>query len=277
MDVLVEALRIAWPLVESSDDVVPWGVSEFAERGADHEIFRYLENTASPDPADAVLLERVGFFVRELREGSLREFIDDLTGKSGRQWETDDFALRAKRQRRREDWDDGDHERQPPNPGAANLYRLICEFVGYLRREHGVSFPRGQLVRQELFRYFLQRSQGDLDPHLSMLEQATGSKRKLPKPPPPAHPLCPERVTLDAYLSGLLRMMSQGHYAAASLFQAIPAWLHFLESRRLIDADTSRKVTAELRPLHDSLLRIYKQHTDDPTLYRQEQAWPAEE
>ena len=33
LDVLVEALRIAWPLVKSSDNIVPWGISEFAEKG----------------------------------------------------------------------------------------------------------------------------------------------------------------------------------------------------------------------------------------------------
>jgi hypothetical protein len=63
------------------------------------------------------------------------------------------------------------------------------------------------------------------------------------------------------------------YYPAAALFQAIPAWLRFLESRRLIDADTSRKVTAELLPLHSTLLRIWERHADDPLLYRQGQAW----
>jgi SEC-C motif len=64
LDVIVESLRIAWPLVKSSDNIVPWGISEFAERGDNHEIFDYLEHTASPDPADAVLLDRVHFFYR---------------------------------------------------------------------------------------------------------------------------------------------------------------------------------------------------------------------
>ena len=45
-------------------------------------------------------------------------------------------------------------------------------------------------------------------------------------------------------------MMSGLYYSAAALFQAIPAWLRFLESLRLIDAGTSGKVTAELLPLH---------------------------
>ncbi|MGO8896757.1 MAG: SEC-C metal-binding domain-containing protein [Isosphaeraceae bacterium] len=273
LDVLVEALRIAWPVVKSSDNVVPWGLSEFAEKGASHEIFDYLEHTSSPDPADAVLLDRVQFFVEEPREDYLREFIGDLTGKSGREWQADDFALSPPRKRSREDWDTEQEERQTPDQGAINLSRLISAFVGYLRREEGVPFPRGELVRHELYRYFVRRNEGDLDPRPSMLEQALHPNRKLPKPPRPAHPLCPERVTLDVHLGGMMGLMSGLYHSAAALFQAIPAWLRFLESQRLIDAGTSRKVAAELLPLHASLLRIWEQYTDDPLLYRQGQAW----
>ena len=275
LDVLVEALRIAWPLVKSSDNVVPWGISEFAERGGNHEIFDYLEHTASPDPADAVLLDRVRFFIEEPRAEYLREFIRDLTGISGREWQVDDFALRPPRKKSRDDWGDEDEERQTPDQGAINLGRLIGAFVGHLRREEGVPFPRGELVRHELYRYFLRRNEGDLDPRPSMLEQAMHPNRKLPKPPRPAHPLCPERVTLDVHLAGLMGMMSGRYHSAAALFQAIPAWLRFLESRRLIDAGTSRKVAAELLPLHATLLRLWERHADDPLLYRQGQAWLA--
>ena len=163
LSILVEALRIAWPAVKSSDNVVPWGISEFAEKGVNHEIFDYLEHTASPDPADAVLLDRVQFFVEEPNEDYLREFIGDLTGKSGREWQADDFALRPPRKRSREDWDTEQEERQTPDQGAVNLSRLISSFVGYLRREEGVPFPRGELVRHELYRYFVRRDEGDLD------------------------------------------------------------------------------------------------------------------
>jgi hypothetical protein len=275
LDVLVEALRIAWPLVKSSNNVVPWGVSEFAEKGANYEIFDYLERTASPDPADPVLLDRVRFFVEEPREDYRRELIGDLMGKSGRELQADDFALRRPRSRRRDDWDVEQEESQGPDQGAINLYRLINEFVGYLRREEGVPFPRGEQVRQELYRYFVRRNEGDLDPRPSMLEQAMHPKRKLPKPPRPAHPLCPERVTLDVHLAGMMGMLSGRYHSAAALFQAMPAWLRFLESRRLIDAGTSKKVVAELLPLHATLLQVWEQYTDDPLLYRQGQAWPA--
>ena len=130
-------------------------------------------------------------------------------------------------------------------------------------------------MRHELYRYFMLRNEGDLDPRPSMLEQAMHPQRKLPKPPRPAHPLCPERVTLDVHLAALMGMMSGLYHSAAALFQAIPAWLRFLESRRLIDAGTSRKVVNDLLPLHATLLRIWERHTDDPVLYRQGQEWLA--
>ena len=69
-------------------------------------------------------------------------------------------------------------------------------------------------------------------------------------------------------------MMSGRYHSAAALFQAMPAWLRFLESRGLIDVGTRNKVVAELVPLHTSLLRIWEEHTDDPHLFRQEKEWP---
>jgi SEC-C motif len=273
LSLLVEILRIAWPLVKSSDDVVPWGISEFAEKGVNHEIFDYLEHTTTPDPTDPALLDRIHFFVEEPREEYVREFIGDLTGNTGREWQVNDFDLSPPRKRGRDEWGDEEEERQSPDSGAVNLSRLIAEFLGYLRREEGVPFPRGELVSKELFRYFLRRHEGDLDPRPSMLEQAMHPKRKLPKPPRPSHPLCPERVTLDVHLGGMMGMMSWRFHSAAALFQAMPAWLRFLESRRLIDADTRKKVIAELLPLHPTLLRIWEQQ-DDPLLARLGQAWP---
>jgi hypothetical protein len=271
LTVLVEALRIAWPLVKSSDNVVPWGITNFAERGANHEIFHYIEHSATPDPADPALLDRVRFFIEEPREDYLREYISDLTGTSGREWQTADFALRPPRKRNRNAWDDEPEERETPDPGASKLTRLISEFVGYLRREEGVPFSRGGLVRPELYRYFVRRNDGDLDPGPSMLERARHPNRKLPKPPRPIHPLCPERVTFEAQLAGMMDFMNPQYYSAAALFHAMPAWLRFLESRRLIDAATSKKVAADLLPLRDPLLRIWEQQTHDPLLYRLDQ------
>jgi hypothetical protein len=275
LDVLVEAMRIAWPFVKSSKKIVPWGISEFANDGANSEIFNYIEHVAPADPADPVLLDRIHFFIEEPREEYLREFVGDLTGTSGREWQADDFALRPPRSRTRDEWDDLPEEQRAPDPGASNLVRLIGAFVGYLRREEGVPFPKGELVREALYRYFMRRHEGDLDPHPSMLEQAMNPKLKLPKPPPPAHPLCPEAITLNVYLAQMMGFLSGRYYAAAALFQAIPAWLRFLASLRLIDAATSKQVAADMLPVHASLMPVWESYIDDPHLYRHGQAWPA--
>jgi SEC-C motif len=279
LPVLVEALRLAWPLVKSSKDVIPWGVSEFAENGVTYEIFNYLEHTPTPDLADPVLLDHIHFFIDDPREADLAELITDLAGKSDREWRMIDFDLSRPQKTTRDMWDDDDdddddekEEQEPLDPGAANLYRLTTQFVAYLRREEAVPYPRGELVRHDLGRYFLLRRDGDLDPRPSMLEQMQKPNRKPPKPPRPVHTLCPERMTLEIYLGRLMGMMSGRYHTAAALFLAFPAWLRFLESQRLIDATTREQVTKDLTPLHTTLMALWKQH-DDPLLYRDGQSW----
>src|SRR5207302_1750439 len=101
---------------------------------------------------------------------------------------------------------------------------------------------------------------------LSMLDQAMNPRKKPPKAPRPIHPLCPERVTLDACLAGMFGFLSNRSHTALALFEVLPAWLRFLESRRLIDADVRRKVVADLLPLHADLLRLTEK-SDDPALH----------
>src|SRR5262249_24619837 len=101
-------------------------------------------------------------------------------------------------------------------------------------------------------------------------------RKKLPPPPKPGHPLCPERVTLDVHLAGLLGFLNGLYHTAAALFELMPAWLRFLESRRLIDAERRMKTVEELLPLHAQLLQVWTNYKDDPALLRAAQAWPAD-
>jgi len=47
---LVEAMRIGWPLVRESDNVMGWAIGEFSEAGASYEMYAYLEVASSPIP-----------------------------------------------------------------------------------------------------------------------------------------------------------------------------------------------------------------------------------
>ncbi len=273
LDAIVEALRIAWPDVRSSSSVVPWGITEFANRGANHEIYAYLEQTEVPDPADAGLLERIKFYVPDPDLDFLPRFIGDVADWTAG-WKVDDFTLRPARKKTRGDWDDEEESEEAPDPGAANLSRLIAQFVGYLRRQEGAAYPRAELTRHELYRYFLQRHHGELDPQPSMLERMRNPRMKLPPPPRPGHPLCPERVTLDVFLAGFVGPLNGLYHRAAAVFEILPAWLRFLEVKGLIDADRRARTVAELRPMHATVLTMWEKFRDDPALFRAAQAWP---
>ncbi len=274
---IVDATRIGWPLVRHSDDIMDWAINEFAEAGVSYEIYAYLEATACPDPANGALLERIRYFIEEPRLSYVAEHILDLSGTADDPWTLADFTLNPPtKQNRHGGWDDEDDDEEdesPEDPGSHNLFRLIAQFVGYLRRVMQVPYPRGELIRDALHAYFIERHQGKLKPRLSMLDQAVSPKKKLPTPRP-SHPLCPERVTFEVYLAQMFGFMSAQYHKAAALFEVIPAWLRFLHSKNLITDEQRARALEELRPLHADLLKAFESYTEDPTLLRSLKGWP---
>jgi len=122
-----------------------------------------------------------------------------------------------------------------------NLYHLTVEFLGYLRRVEGVPYSKGELGRRELHRFILERHDGRLEHRESMLESA---QRGI------------DCERLDQFLAGLLGMWNQLYYCASALFEIIPAWLLFLEGRRLIDAEVRAETLRSLAGLANSMRRV---------------------
>jgi hypothetical protein len=281
LDVLVEMMRIAWPVVKPSKDIVPWGVSKFADRGAEYETFAYLDQMSSPDPADRALLDRQEFFHEhedDLRPGLLAEQLKRLTGKSEKVWALRDFEMKPARRRSRDDFDDdfeeGEEKEQPVDRGLQNLHHLSFEFLGWLRREHGVPWTKGEMVRENLVRYLVERHEGELEPRPSMLEEAMNPGKY--KPPPrrkPDHALCPDRQTLDSYLSRLLGFLSMRYYDVAAVWEIVPLWLRFLTTRGLLEDEQHQKTLQQLSQLNASLLKVWKNYQSDPSLERASKAW----
>jgi hypothetical protein len=98
-------------------------------------------------------------------------------------------------------------------------------------------------------------------------------QRPIRKFKPYEHALVPDPGRLEHYLAGMLGMMNQLHHRAAALFEIIPPWLRFLESRRLIDAAAGVRALEELAPLADKLRRILAAFPDDPAPLRAIEAW----
>ena len=279
---LTEAMRIVWPLVRESNNVMGWAIGEFSEAGASYEMYAYLEAATSPDPSNGELLERIRYFADDPRLEYVAEFIGDVSGNLDGAWTLADFILGPRKEPvRRDEWDDDDEDddddegnETPLDRGSQNLFRLITQFVGYLRRVELVPYPRGELIRHDLHRYFIERHHGDLNPRLSMLDQTLNPKKKLPPTPKPSHPLCPDRVTFEVFLAEMFGFLSAQQHKAAALFELIPAWLRFLQSKKLIDDAQRARTLAELCPLHTSFLKIMEGYKEDPTLYRSLKGWP---
>jgi hypothetical protein len=268
LTILVEMRRLAWPKVKKSKNVVPWGVSEFAEKAADYEIFAYLDQTPTAPAADPTLIERLQFYFETVNSERVSHKVDLLTAKNPRVWSLNDLMLRRDRRKSR------DKKKEPePDSGLDNLFDLSLEFLGYLHRHEGVSWTRGELGRRNLFEYFVDRAEGKLEATLSMMDRALHPHKSPPRWPQPTHPLCPDRNRLDRYLGGLVNFMNFLYYQAFATFEVIPAWLRFLESRQLLTAEQHQRTFQELAPLQKDLRGLVEKGALDPALLQELATW----
>jgi hypothetical protein len=152
---IVDVMRLAWPLVKTPGNVVPWGIDEFGFEAVQYVLLDYGQQHISPEPEDPALVEQIEYYHEYDPEG-VQRFLAHLTGQAARSWSLDDFAFQ-RRQNRHEDIDifdddddDEDEPHQPPaDPARRNLFDLSVEFLGYVSREEGVSLSKGELARRQ--------------------------------------------------------------------------------------------------------------------------------
>jgi hypothetical protein len=176
----------------------------------------------------------------------------------------EDFELSPHRQGRRA-LDDEPEDGAVSGGVRKNLFYLTVEFLHYLRREEDVPYTKGEIAREHIKRYILQRHAGELEPQENMFEAVMRPKRRKHRPTPrrPKHVLCPDGVTLDCYLSRLLSFMNLQYYKAAATLELVPAWLRFLESCKLIDGQQHAETMRDLAGLATQLLTLLKQFEPD--------------
>jgi hypothetical protein len=250
---LVEMMRIGWPGVRDSSDIVPWGVDEFIDRAMRYELLQYCEQAASPRADDPELVERLEFYAAPFNEELAAAFIESVTGRV----------------------------QQGPVPGTARgkwCHRVCCEFLGHLVRERGVRPGKADLGSENLCTYLLQRLEGQLkhapklyDPG-QRLPKRKGRSRRVQRRP--VHVLCPDAKTLDPYLAHQMDFLAARYHAVAATMEIIPAWLRFLNLRQLIDPQEHRVALQDLSRLQSHVLKFCREYRDDPSLHEAAvQAW----
>jgi hypothetical protein len=271
---LVEATQMAWPSVKESDNIVTWGISEFARRSMDYAIFHYLEANGTPRADDPALTERLAFF-GDFNPGMLARYLALITGQLRPDWRMEDLQL-AKRPDPDDAWffdEEEEEEAEEPDPARQNLYELTIEFLGYLRREEDVPYTKGELGRENLHRYLLKRHAGELEPVDPPLGAPRGRRRRKRRARKPVHPLCPDRSTLHRFLNQMLYFLNPQKYPATATLELTPAWLRFLESRQLIDAEQHAQTMQGLRGLDTELRKVWENYPEDPGLREGLDGW----
>jgi hypothetical protein len=275
---VVEGMRLAFPKLKASSEIMAWALDEFQSYGLVYEVLNYLEVAPNPDADDVALLERLKLYSDSVPE-SLGAYILHVTGRSGRQWAMEDFELKRASGRRsvrsgisksKDTWE-------------SNLYYLTLEFLGHLRRVENVPFTKAEIGRRQLHGFILERRHGGLEHKRSMLDAATEQiDGRLGRPPrkrqfrPHEHELVPDRKRFDLFLARNFDLLSPVSYEAVAAFESLPAWLRFLESKGLIDAKLRIHSLGELEGLADDLCRALEQFDYDPSLVQACRRWRAE-
>jgi hypothetical protein len=285
LQALVDSMRLAWPHVEVADNIIAWGVDEFRIRAMSYELINYAERLPEADMPDSGLMKRLRYY-SDTEENYIATALGHLNGRTGRQWTMDDFELpppRSDMDEEYEEYEDYDEDGEEDEEdsidesadrpdGERNLFHLTLEFLGYLHRVEGAPYAKGELGRRELHRFLVERHDGRLEYRGSMLESVqrdidrgqgrrTKPMRKYRKY---EHMLVPDPERLEHFLAGLLDLMNQLYHRAAALFEIIPAWLRFLETKQLIDAGARVRAIGLLAPLADSLCGVFDTYRDDP-------------
>lgn len=281
LSVLRESFESAWPAVKKSPHIVPWGIEEFAIKTVKFLIFDYLEEHGAEVSGHSKLFKRLESY-SEIVPERIAKTMALLAGQAARQWTREDFTFTPKLKSR----DGGGKAISLPKAVQDNLFDLSVDFQGYLWREEQVPLTKSELAREDLVVYLVERLAGELEPRKSMFDAVVHSRRPGPLKRSPTfylsgdddsvHWLCPDRTTLDAFLVRFMDFILVLPYKITALFEIIPSWLGFLESRQLISASARLQTLRDLQGLKSELLGVLRKVQPDPALLSAIENWEKE-
>lgn len=275
--VIAQVMHGAWPEIKEGGAVVEWGIGEFGMRGADFALLHYVEIAfeagRTPDPQDPALMEAVTYFY-DPDETAFANYVKLMAGQAKRHWIIEDSELLRLTDSPEEeiinddlDEDDFDEDRR------RNRWELSLQFIDYLHRAEGLSYAKAWLSREALSTYFDERAAGELDrseenpfADLDPRRKRRSKRKKRRRKAQDIHPFCPDRASFDYYLARQFGFLTFGLYRAAVAYETVPAWLRFLESMDLIDADRRQAALDELRGLGGDMEKVFEVRSEDPTI-----------
>lgn len=253
--VLAQLLTDNWSTLKNDTQLNDWQKQTIATFTCDILIFHHLQTSKEPTPD---LQEQLQHFY-PVDPQQLARYLTALTSQSGHEWKLIHFHI-------------DDPTPETNQQASQNLAVFMLDFVAYAHKAHNAAYAKANVMRQHLPVYFVERRTGQLEPRQDIAAAMRG-ERPYPIIRPQPHPLCPDPVTLEQFMAKLLNYQPQP-YIAAALFELIPAWLQFLQTKNLIDAAQQQKTIAECSQMVPDLQQYFQTHTADNTLLSHLQTWP---
>ena len=274
LELLLQGMRQALPSLEAADNLVAWAAGEFAENLGTYELLNRLREAPDMTADDPELQRRMAELELTVVPEQLERILDYRTGRTEPAWKAADFVLSPG-----DDFED--------DPAKERLTLLLMAWTRYTSSEEGVPLTKAEMVREELYRYLVERSGGALsdDPRPWPWEQQRmrGGKKQRNKPPRkrranysqrPA--LIPDRRTVDRFLGEMGGFLSFRYYEACAFFELLPVWLRFLRQHGLIDEEAESQALGDLKGLHENMVTLAERALNDPQVAQDLRAWPAQ-
>jgi hypothetical protein len=237
---LLEGMKIAWPNIRNSPDILEWAVDDVTVAMSDFETFDYLEKSARNEHPDfEALLGRMRSLFADFVGDKYSDYLTRLKGESSSIWTMDAFVSSKK--------------------SADNIGQLSQEFLGYLRHHEGVSYVKGALACFDFADYLFQRNTGELKPGKGKHGSKKGRNNS-------TNILCPDGGTFDHYLAQKVSMFSQRIYKVGAILEFVPAWLRFLASKGLLEDGEKESTLAEIMPVQADWLQVLTKLSSDQAL-----------
>jgi hypothetical protein len=248
LDLLLPLMRQAWPVVRDAEDILDWAIDEYADTAIWLEICAFLDDNPQGVGTDAALLERVGVFAEDIDAEAFAREVDLFAGRHPVSEQLADYQPSAGK-------DQGKSRQRLSKEARGRIIDLSKVFMGHARRAEGVPWTRAMLARDCLVEY--------------LLEQADPRERE---GRPLAHPLCPERASLDRFLARRLQLLSFQVHLVLATFGLLPAWLRFLRLHNLLTDQQHRAAFEDLGRRRGPLTDVAAKE-GDPRLGEALSAW----
>jgi len=136
-------------------------------------------------------------------------------------------------------------------------------FTHYLRKDKGYEWSRACTAGDQLCRYFLERSDGELRPRQSMMREQKGEPASEQTDVRSEEQFLPDKETFHIFLKDLLPRIKPQDYTVATVAIAVPHWLDFTMEHSLAEAEAVQQVQQNMTPLYEELKERFRKRFPD--------------